>query len=1342
MSFMSGGPFSHEQSALDFVIANFDTLAVYPDPDRKDAERLNIPFVKAGTEIMVDGVSRRLQLNVYRFNNADGTYRYVVDIKKLLGAGANATVHKWVDVVTGESLAAKVIKDGEMLDATLKEAKRFNNVYAKLYDGKYRDSGKVFFTSNPKKDPNDDIDRPDLLVFTMPMFPGKTLEQIAEYKKKSIQNEAPLSLLDEASVKKGLAAIDHSEHAAGDLDFSKVTNLYNMFGFGPRVTVEEEFEDRKEQVRQEIKKGRLDFPDGVHLIDIPEHIKIFREKYQTKEQLDAQVKKNLERFVIRDAEVLPDFTPKTDVALQPIEQLDFEENFEFMLVVFKNMLKAVTIAHESGFFINDLKLENFLFDKDGNVYLIDLGEAVDKNDTDPTIAKEFILRGTVPYATPENLLALMNNRLHYPEAEMARKLLALRAIYEEKGLAIPEELAAYDKEKLEKAAQAWNYTYNSESDAYALGCCGEMICGLLIPAMEKVYTPTAGFGMPGGIFTTANDPRAAKINQFLKITKGLKGQGTPRISIEQAIASLDAINIVPVVNVEQVQESKPDETIETRSRGRTVTFAPDDTEYVIPEEPEKDLKVVPTSTTKKRALSSTLRERLHIPGVIKPKKFIKDIDPNVVRDIKECFKELDKSSVTYKSFVAKGTTHNGSDGIPHDCYRMPNGVIIAQTTILGEGANGIVYQGVDIDSGALYAIKVPKNHEDDEANDENKDQNKKIEKEKNQQEHLKRINEKIKLGNKLMASVDIARNPQHAGMYHTMNIDGLEVAIMPNLSGEQLATLIKTHVDPLLAAQIDPDKQKMAPAVEKPARRPSWSSFVVDENEIDSGEVNAIVIKAEDKEPLHSIAYYREKRRNDPERLINGYIFRIKNELSKNNFLTIDKSDPNNEKLEMSEDSVKAYLPDSIIDRTTRSYEKHREEKVVIDDPEAFIKKFSQIVKDCIDVCKDNATLLQHGVTNRDVKPENMIRTKLGLTTLDYDEAQSFATASDVIFGKEHVAKGSPYYLSPYNKEVYYHLSTNINSINAALEAIGIYELLQQQGKLTDVLTAPGKIFSDENLNLLRILADPPDYVWNAQSEANAIGISAEELSQTCFKQLLLKKQGGGMPNKLISDTDDPCIAVFNKFLEITKKLINPDVANTYVAAQAAEDFQLLEHRIEALEDVRQQLSHPQPNTLAGRVASKVQPYLPIGATVKAATDMTRQSSAWDNVIQTLAVDLDPTKHKIEVKMDKSVAIKDKTTKKSVGSLALAEGNVYGTTADADAFEQMLKVYIASHKPGQKVEITIVGLEDDPQQALRFANIAKSLEVTFSFDEETRKAVERYSPNNQHLDNRNSDNSL
>jgi len=196
----------------------------------------------------------------------------------------------------------------------------------------------------------------------------------------------------------------------------------------------------------------------------------------------------------------------------------------------------------------------------------------------------------------------------------------------------------------------------------------------------------------------------------------------------------------------------------------------------------------------------------------------------------------------------------------------------------------------------------------------------------------------------------------------------------------------------------------------------------------------------------------------------------------------------------------------------------------------------------------------------------------------------------------------------------------------------------------------------------------------------------------------------------------------------------------TYVAADAVKDFELLGQRLEALTEVRQQLKNPQPmqhSTLSRKITGRVRPYLPpAGVIANTTTNMTHQSPAWDNVIQTLAVDLDPTKHKIEVNADKSVTIKNKITKKLLGSLSLFEGNVYGTTSDADAFEQMLKVYIASHKAGETVKIQIVGLADNPQQALNFASIAKNLAVEFTYDDGTHQAVMQYQASNNANKNR------
>jgi len=686
----------------------------------------------------------------------------------------------------------------------------------------------------------------------------------------------------------------------------------------------------------------------------------------------------------------------------------------------------------------------------------------------------------------------------------------------------------------------------------------------------------------------------------------------------------------------------------------------------------------------------------------------------------ELFKKLDKSGGTKKEYIAAGT-----DKIPCNCYRLPNGVIVAQTTtVLGAGANGTVFQGIDIKSGTLYAIKIPKNNEENI-------------------EDFKKINDKMKRGNKLMASVDISRNSHHAGMYHTMNIDGLEIAIMPKLKGEQLASLIKAHADLLNSVKPNKNKQQERPQqpqrIEEKYSMESSSMVAVDrDGDIGFKTENIYINDGNDPQSLYSIKDYKERHKHKTSAELYGYLGRVANMLRSGGYLeTVSDS----KHITMLKDKVDAHLPDQIIKAATKSYGEHREEKVVIDDPDEFIQKLSQIIKDLRDACMDNAALVRGGAINRDIKPENMIRDNLGATTtMDYDEADNLKPASEVIFGKEHIARGSPYYLSPYNKAVYNHLENDIRYINAAVEALGVYELLKEQDKLTEELTMPGGMFSDENLALLRVLADPPDYIWNAQSEANAIGISAEELSQTCFKQVLLKKYGGGMPNKLISETEDPYVAAFNKFLKITKKLINPDVANTYVAADAVKDFELLGQRLEALTEVRQQLKNPQPmqhSTLSRKITGRVRPYLPpAGVIANTTTNMTHQSPAWDNVIQTLAVDLDPTKHKIEVNADKSVTIKNKITKKLLGSLSLFEGNVYGTTSDADAFEQMLKVYIASHKAGETVKIQIVGLADNPQQALNFASIAKNLAVEFTYDDGTHQAVMQYQASNNANKNR------
>jgi serine/threonine protein kinase len=1357
------GPFAHdakELAALDYVIANFDSLAVLPEPGHVNS----VPLVKAGTELIIDGVSKRLQLHVYRFNNPDGSYRYVLDAKKLLGAGANATVNQWIDAVTGEPLAAKVIKNPETIQDTIKEASRFNSVYEKLHGGKYRSAGKVFYTSNPKKpnpkDEDDDIERPDLLVFVMPMFPGKTLDKIAEKQENKNENQPKLSLIEEPKYKD---KPPRGQHGDDDVILTGDSFAYEMFGYNQILSLEAEFKTRQDEVAREIKSGRLNFPGDMRRVEISDHIEKFRTRFTTKEQLDAEVKKNLERFIMRDAEVLPEMTPLENVSvgyngkqLKRIDQIDFDENFELLLLVFKNMIEAVSVAHEEGIFISDLKLENFLFDDEGKVYLIDLGEAVDALNPDPNITKEFILRGTIPYATPSNLLALMNNRLHYPEAEKARKLLALKQLYEDNHWEVPSDLAVLDKNQLERTARAWHYTYNAENDSYALGCCGEMMCGLLVPAIEAVYNNTAGFGMPASIYTTDDDPRAAKINQFLKITKGLRGQSTPQISLNQAVDAIDDLRTQHQESMRLKPQASPAE--HQVPKEKKVTFEPKAEEYLIPtDEPVEststknaDTRIIEPVTPNP---ATTLRERRFGRGLrnvfTRHTRVIKGLTPGEIRDIREAFKALDKSTVTKSSFIAKGTLfEDGATKIvcPCDCYRLDNGVIIAKInadTEIGEGAYGSVYEGVDIKSGDLYAIKILKREGENKYVD------------------FDSRNEKIQTGIGLMSGVEVERSPQHKGMFHTINVGGFKVAFMPHLGERTAADLIKTHMAGIKQRSQGPTK----PNIDHKARSPSDFSLNTNEKiELErlaheAKKLGSLKFSNAEIEEINSIEYYRDELRkksdlNDPLTSIvdilaaDGFLIKVKDnqpkEANQVAIKTKTRRNPANpykkvaskqddtkktidkkyENVEVVKEAVDAYLPDSIIAKEEQNYAKKREVSVTVDDPEVFLKKLLEITEDFKGACIDNVALLKRGFVHRDIKPHNMIKNKHGLTTIDYDEAENLKGGH--IYGKDNAVKGTYDYLSPYNRKLSDHLTVNKKSINAARQALTIYELLKERNELTPDHTKEGSLFSQRNLELLRKLASPAGPVWNSQSDAYALGVSAEEYSQLLFNVALFDKESGGMPNKLISATNDPCIAMFNKFLEITKKLLNPDVLVTYDSADALRELEIFSQRAKALQDVQQQLQHPQATSLASRVASRVQPFLQTGATVKTTTDMTRQSPAWDNAIQTLAVELDPRKHQVEVKADKSVSIKSKNTKKSVGSLALVDGTVYGNTSDADAFEQMLKVYIASHKPGEQVHIEIVGLADAPELAFRFQEIATNLKVDAPFDAETEAEVTKW----------------
>jgi len=1337
--------------------------------------------VPAGKKIKIDGKFKTLDHDVYLI--ADGRFLKPTTVE--IGAGGYSKVQSWVDLKTGIDFAAKVFSavDRESRLDIKNEADCFRDYYNSKYvhGGKFANQSVLITPGHGKS--KFVLIQPKFLATPANMLgSGKHETKVITDQRIPVTSSPAKPEYHRIPIRPrgdSNASVIEDENVPEDLPPQEIDRL---LGMGPSVAVEEktamEAAVRFYELQSRLAKGEMQsvgFNFSGDTIQ-PEQSK-FATEFSTMPiaDLENEISDRISNYVTpadvlefiakNESEASNDNISVTDqsvpkVGLEVIE--DFDVRFERLLVIFENMCRCVQAAHELGIILTDVKLENFLVDDENNVYLIDFGGALRlKNGESSVLSKELHLRGTITYATPLNIESQINNRVFYTQAVEARQMLALLDVInkrEKKGLKVEIPAKLRDPqyiEKLKQAAVILPYIYSPKTDAYSLACSGEYLCTKLIPEMAELFDFKPGKGLPDVIESNNDDPQYAKMNRFLKVTKGLRDQALDRITAGHAADEISALrkqiasskppvieNKIPEVAIEvdavknsllvsdpSIIENKPNEVSPTRPMAPTIKFEESPAEYIIPEDPNKPLnKVIPSSDTKKRARSSMIGNFPHLPGLLQPKKVNKGLDPAVIRDIRECFKALDKSSVHKKEFIAAGTKPEaGASGIPYDCYRLPNGVIIAKTTTtLGAGANGVVYQGIDIKSGDLYAIKIPKINDDDtdnKSNDENKDQN--IDK----KERIEWSNKKIKLGNKLMASADIERNPQHDGMYHTMNLDGIEIAFMPKLDGEQLAVLIKTHVSPLIAEKLAQSNQKMPPAIKQPERRPSLASFIINEENVENSTFDAISIKAK-VEPLHSIAYFREKRRNESDRVVKGYISRIINYLGPEGteFLSIEKDENKKEKVAMIEAKVKSYLPDALINKTIASYSNIREEKVIIDDPEIFLKKLLQIVKDSKDACKDNANLLRIGATNRDIKPENMIRTQLGLTTIDYDEAEEFKVASDVIFGKEHVAKGSPYYLSPYNKEVYSHLLSNATAINAASEALGIYELFSQQGKLTEDLTGPGGLFSSENLVLLKILADPPDYVWNAQSEANAIGISAEELSQTCFKKLLLKKLEGGMPNKLISDTDDPCVAGFNKFLEITKKLINPDVNNTYVASQAAEDFEILEQRIEALQDVREQLKHPQPtqsSSITGRISSNLQQYLPIGATVKTPTDMTRQSPAWDNVIQTLAVELDPRKLKVEVKPDKSVAIKSKENKKTVGNLSLTEGNVYGTTSDADAFEQMLKVYIASHKSGETVQIQIVGLADDPEQALVFQGIANKLKVTAVFDAATKDAVDR-----------------